>query len=86
MENAKDLLLSTGQLALKVTPKARQEGVEGINAAGMLVVKVRAMPEDGAANAAVIGLLAAQFGLPKTSLTITKGVASRHKIIAYRPR
>ncbi|PZP86925.1 MAG: hypothetical protein DI582_01350 [Azospirillum brasilense] len=86
MENAKDLLLSTGQLALNVTPKTRREGIEGVNAAGALVVKVRAAPEDGAANAAVIALLAAQFGLPKSSLSITKGVASRHKIIAYRPR
>ena len=84
MEKAKELLLSTGTLALKVTPKARSEGVEGLNAAGELVVKVRTAPEDGKANAAVIAVLAAAFGLPRSQLEITRGGTSRHKIIAYR--
>lgn len=85
MENAKELLISTGRLALKVTPRARTEAVEGLNAAGELVVKVRAVPEDGRANEAVIALLSASFGLPKSSLSITKGSTGRYKIIAYRP-
>lgn len=84
MENAKDLLLRTGRLALKVTPKARQEGVGDLNAAGELIVKVRVAPEDGRANAAVIALLAEQFDLPKSALEIAKGSTGRHKIIAYR--
>ena len=84
MENAKELLLRSGQLALKVTPKARTEGIEGQNTAGELVVKVRAAPEDGAANEAVIALLAKAFDLPKRSLHIARGSTGRHKIIAYR--
>ena len=86
MENAKDLLLKTGQLALKVTPRARTEGIEGLNSAGELVVKVRAVPDGGKANRAVIALLAKAFSLPVTSLEITRGSTGRHKIIAYRPR
>lgn len=84
MENAKDLLLAAGRLPLKVTPKARREGIEGLNAAGELVVKVRAAPEDGRANDAVIALLADAFGLPRSSLEIARGAASRHKVIALR--
>ena len=38
MEKAKEMLLSTGTLALKVTPRARIEGLEGLNTAGELVV------------------------------------------------
>ncbi len=85
MENAKEMLLNTGQLALKVTPRSRVEGIEGLNAAGELVVKVRTVPEDGKANTAVIALLAKAFGLPKSKLEITRGGSARHKMIAYRP-
>ncbi len=84
MENAKEMLISTGKLALKVTPRARTEGIEGLNAAGELVVKVRTAPEDGKANAAVISLISEAFSIPKSKLVITRGTTGRHKIIAYR--
>ena len=84
MENAKEMLLSTGKLALKVTARARTEGIEGRNAAGELVVKVRAVAEDGKANQAVIALLAKAFGLPKSRLEIISGGTNRHKVVAYR--
>jgi hypothetical protein len=85
MEKAKELLLATGKLALKVTPRARNEGIEGPNAAGELVVKVRAVAEDGKANEAVIALLAKAFGIPKSRLEIARGGTNRHKVIALRP-
>lgn len=84
MENAKEMLISSGKLALKVTPRARSEGVEGMNDAGELVVKVRVAPEDGKANEAVIALIAKAFSIPKSRLEISRGAQSRHKIIAYR--
>lgn len=83
MENAKEMLISTGKLALKVTPRARSEGVEGMNAAGELIVKVRAVAEDGKANAAVIAVIAEAFGIPKNRLNIAHGITNRHKVIAY---
>lgn len=84
MENAKEMLISNGYLALKVTPRARLERLEGMNAAGELVVKVRAVPEDGEANRAVIALIAAAFDIPKSRLEITRGSTGRHKILTYR--
>ncbi len=84
MENAKEMLISRGSLALKVTPRARSEGLEGLNTAGELVVKVRVAPEDGKANDAVIALISKAFAIPKSQLEITRGTTSRHKIIAYR--
>ena len=84
MEKAKEMLISSGKLALKVTPRARSEGVEGMNDAGELVVKVRVAPEDGKANEAVIAVISKAFGIPKSRLEIARGAQSRHKIIAYR--
>lgn len=84
MEKAKEMLIATGSLTLKVTPKARTEGLEGFNAAGELIVKVRAAPEDGRANDAVIALISEAFGIPKSRLEIARGHASRHKTLRYR--
>jgi uncharacterized protein len=84
MENAKEMLQTTGKLALKVTPRARSEGIEGMNAAGELVVKVRAVPEDGKANKAVITLIATAFSIPASRLEIIKGNTSRYKLLRYR--
>lgn len=85
MENAKEMLLKTGRLPLKVTPKARTEAIEGLSPAGELIVKVRAAPEDGKANTAVIALISATWDIPKSRLEITRGHTSRHKTIAYAP-
>lgn len=82
MEKAKEMLIATGRLALKVTPKARVEGIEGMNDAGELVVKVRAVPEDGRANEAVIALISKAFAIPKSRLEITRGATGRHKVIS----
>lgn len=91
MENAKDLarkqLLERGQLALKVIPRARTEGIERLEegpGGPVLKVKVRAVAEDGKANEAVIALLAEAFELPKSSLEITRGFTNRNKVVAYR--
>ena len=84
MENAKEMLLSAGKLALKVTPRARTEGIDDLNAAGELVVKVREVAEDGKANEAVIALLSKLFDIPKSRLEIISGGTNRHKVIAYR--
>jgi uncharacterized protein (TIGR00251 family) len=85
MEKAKELLLATGKLPLKVTPRARTEGIEGLNASGEWVVKVHTPPEDGKANATVITLISKAFGLPKSRLEIIRGGTGRHKVIALVP-
>jgi uncharacterized protein len=86
MEKAKDLLLQTGQLRLKVTPRAAREAVDGFveDARGsqVLNVKVTVVAEDGKANDAVIALLSKQFGIAKSRLSIVRGVTSRQKVLA----
>lgn len=87
MENAKDILMKTGKLAVKATPKAHQDRLDGLihdeNGAPVLKLRVRAVAADGQANAAVLALLADAFDLPKSSLSIIRGETSRHKVIAY---
>jgi uncharacterized protein len=88
MENAKDLLLQQGVLAVKVTPKASKDAILGFkpdaNGKPVLQVKLRVAPEDGKANEALIRLLANAFNMPPSALEITRGFTSRQKMIALR--
>ncbi len=43
------------------------------------LARVRAVPEDGAANAALIALLAKTFGRPKSAVSIVRGATQRLK-------
>lgn len=68
-----------GRLALRVTPGARQIAMEIGD--GKLLVKVRAKPEDGAANQAVIALLAEALGVAPSRLSLLRGASSREKLV-----
>jgi uncharacterized protein (TIGR00251 family) len=73
-------------IAIRVTPRSSKPGIGGwrVGADGReeLEVRVAAAPTDGEANAAVIKLLAKQLGVPKSSIEVVSGTASRHKRIA----
>ncbi len=71
---------AAGRLAVRVTPGARVESLE--IAAGALQARVRAKPEDGKANAAVIALLASALGVAPSRLALLRGATSRDKLIA----
>jgi len=70
---------------VRVTPRARRPGVDGLaeGPAGqpLLKVCVTAAPADGEANAAVVALLAREWRLPKSTLSVVSGAASRIKTI-----
>lgn len=68
-----------GRLAVRVTPGARSEAVEIV--AGALLVKVRAKPEDGKANAAVLALLAKALGIAPSRVELLRGATSREKLV-----
>lgn len=67
-----------GRLAVRVTPGARTEGLA--NAGGALAAKVRAKPQDGAANEATLRLLAQALGLPTSRLRLLRGATARDKL------
>lgn len=69
---------------VRVTPRASRDGVEGIEATAdgpALKVRVRAVPDKGAANAAVTAVVAAWLGLPKATVALAQGGKSRLKVL-----
>jgi len=68
-----------GRLAVRVTPGARVEVLE--IAEGKLLAKVRAKPEDGRANAAVIALVAAALSIAASRISLLRGATSREKLL-----
>lgn len=73
-------------LLVRATPGAAREAVTGaaVDAAGRqhLKLAVRARPRAGAANAAVVALLAAAFDVPKSGVEILRGATGRLKRVA----
>jgi len=70
---------------VRVTPKSSRDEVGGIEATAQgpaLKVRVRAVPDKGAANAAVTATLADWLGVPKRSVTLTSGSTARIKTLA----
>lgn len=68
-----------GRLALRVTPGARVQGIT--LADGRVEVKVRAKPQDGAANDAVLALLAQALGCAPSHINLLRGATSREKLV-----
>lgn len=73
------------RLAVRVTPKGGRDAVDGwaSDAEGRPYLKVRVSvaPTEGAANAAVIALLAKQLKRPKAAIRIVSGETSRLKLL-----
>lgn len=73
------------RVAVKVQPGARRAGIDGaVELAGgkaALKLRVTAPPEAGKANAAVIALLAREWGLPKGAIEVAAGASSRNKVL-----
>ena len=65
---------------LRVSPGARRNEVVGRHGGGWKV-RVTAPPEDGRANAAVLGLLAERLDLPRGSLSLVSGHGGRDKVV-----
>ena len=68
-----------GRLALRVTPGARSEGI--VLAEGQVLVKVRAKPQDGGANEAVLALLAKALAKAPSRLRLLRGATGRDKLV-----
>jgi hypothetical protein len=70
-------------IEVRLTPRAACDRVDGIarDAAGhqYLAVRVTAAPVDGAANTALIDLLARRWRLPKSAFDLVKGDSARLK-------
>ncbi len=65
-------------IAVRVIPRAAQSGIAGTRDKALLV-RLNAAPVEGAANAELIEVLAGAFEVPRRSVTIVSGAASKQK-------
>lgn len=63
---------------VRVIPRAARSALAG-EREGALLVRLAAPPVDGAANAALIEVLADAFGVPRRSVSIVHGDKARQK-------
>jgi uncharacterized protein len=69
------------ELDVRVIPRARRTEISG-SRDDALLVRVAAPPVEGAANDALIELLAATCKVPRRAIRLVSGASSRHKRIA----
>ncbi len=76
----------THVVAIRVTPRSARPGIGGWRAGAdgrdQLEVRVAEVTADGAANAAVVKLLAKALGVSRAEVRLVSGAASRHKRVA----
>ena len=68
------------KLSVKVVPGASQDKIVGWLGES-LKIRVRAQPEKGKANTAVLALLASGLSLPAKNLSVCSGHTSSNKVI-----
>jgi len=72
-------------LRVRLTPKGGCDRIDGPGVDGtgrpILRVRVAAPPVDGAANAALVKLIAKSFGVPKSAVEIRSGQNAREKAL-----
>jgi len=70
-------------LSVKVVAGASQDRIVGW-LGPTLKLRVRAQPEKGKANSAVVALLADSLGIPARNINIASGQISRTKVVEIR--
>jgi uncharacterized protein len=73
----------TGESALlriRVQPRAKRDEVVG-ERAGAIVIRLKAPPVDGKANAALIAFIANAAKVPRSRVEIVRGATSREKTV-----
>lgn len=66
-------------ISVQVIPRSSKDGIEWNQ--GKLKVRLTAPPVNGAANEALIALLAEQLGLPRRHISIVRGATGRQKTV-----
>ena len=67
------------RIQVKVKPNSKTE--ELVSEGNSFIVKVKEPAKEGKANQAVVELLAEHFKVPKSQVTILRGLRSRNKTI-----
>ena len=72
-------------VAVRLTPRGGRDAVDGLarlaDGRQVVTVRVRAVPEAGAANTALLALLADLFAVPRRDLALVAGATGRVKTV-----
>ncbi len=72
------------EVRVRATPRGGRDALDGVETRDdglpVLKVRVRAAPEDGAANAAIRDVLRRALGLPASAVTLSSGATARIKL------
>lgn len=68
------------RFGVRMQPRASRSGIDGIHG-DALKVRVQAPPVDGAANAALVTVLAEALGVREGAVQVVAGLASRIKVV-----
>lgn len=68
---------------VRVAPRASRDAIAGVHD-GALKVALTAPPVSGAANGALVKLLAKRLGVPKGAVEIVRGETARDKLLRVR--
>lgn len=69
------------RFSVHARPRSKCSRIEGVRG-GVLSISVRAVPKDGAANDELIEVLAESLAIPRRSVRLVRGGASRQKVVA----
>lgn len=69
-------------MGVRVTPRAARAGLAGTRD-GRLLVRVTAPPVEGAANEALVAVLAEACGVPRSTVRLEAGGRSREKRVSF---
>ena len=72
----------TVRFVVRLTARGGRDAVDGVDADGSLRARVAAAPVDGAANAALLRLIAREIGVRPADVAIVGGPTARRKTIA----
>ena len=73
-------MASATRISVRLTPRASRDEIVGLRD-GLLLVRVTAAPVDGAANEALVRLLAKALRVPPRDLRIASGATARTKVV-----
>jgi hypothetical protein len=69
------------RFAVRLMPRGGADRVDGVSDEGVLQARVAAPAVGGAANAALVRLLADELDVSRTSVRLVAGATGRHKLI-----
>ena len=69
------------KISVRLQPKASREELRVWDEGGVLRVRVKEAPVDGAANAALVRLVAKHLGISRGAISIIHGATGRNKIL-----